>query len=140
VTDSHSPAQSPSDAARDLAAVIDPPDDITADPAALTEWRRLIAAIADAGGILKSADRNIIATAVRTHAVNAAMYAHVKEFGAIIKWPNGLPGPSPQYKAFKETANLLRGLLADLGATPAARHFDLPAADATDANTDDLEF
>ena len=119
------------------ATEIDPPDDITADPAALAEWRRLVAAIADAGGLLKSADRSIIATAVRTHAVNAAMYQHVREFGAIIKWPNGLPGPSPQYKAFKETANLLRGLLADLGATPASRH---PAADAREENPDTLEF
>jgi len=75
--------------------------------------------------------------------VNQTCYQHVREHGPIVKWPNGLPGQSPQYKAFLATATLLRGLLADLGATPAsrARSFDPPAlAAAAAAGADALEF
>ena len=46
---------------------------------------------------------------------------HVAAHGSVIKWPNGVPGPSPFYKVAKDAAGQLRGLLNDLGLTPAAR-------------------
>lgn len=102
-----------------------PPPDIADDPDSLGEWNRIVGAAAQAGRQLKTADSSLLALYVRTWATNRKCYTHMTQFGAIIKWPNGIPGPSPQYKVFAETAKLLRGILADLGCTPAARGLDV---------------
>jgi P27 family predicted phage terminase small subunit len=102
-----------------------PPADIAGDPDLLAEWTRIVAAAVKAGHTLKPADNSILALYVRTWSANRKCYEHVAKFGSVIKWPNGIPGASPQYKVFVETAKLLRGLLADLGCTPAARGLNL---------------
>lgn len=100
----------------------DPPPDITGE--ALAEWNRICDAIEATGHTLKPADRSILATYVRTWTISQKCYQHVLEHGAIMEWPNGNRGPTAEYKAFRETVPLLRGLLAELGATPASRNFD----------------
>lgn len=101
-----------------IVRLINPPPSIGGE--ALAEWDRVCGELAAAGGI-QVADRAIIVTYCQAWAVNRAAAEHVARYGAIIKWPNGLPGPSPFYKAWRETTSLLRGLLADLGLTPATR-------------------
>jgi P27 family predicted phage terminase small subunit len=102
---------------------LEPPADLAAD--SVTEWYRVIAAVAHTGRTLKTADQPLLTLYVSTWKINRQAYQHVAQYGAIIKWPNGLPGASPQYKSFIETSKQLRGLLADLGCTPASRDFDI---------------
>jgi P27 family predicted phage terminase small subunit len=115
---------------------LQPPQDLTA--AELAEWIRITAAVEATGHALRPADRSILVIYVRTWHVFATCCQHVREFGPVIKWPNGMPGPSPQYKTMRETATLLRGLLADLGATPASRNFDQAMKDAASTALEDL--
>jgi P27 family predicted phage terminase small subunit len=70
---------------------------------------------------LDAADRAIMTLHCQTWATWASVTKHVIKFGAVIKWPNGVPGPSPFYKVQKETAGILRGTLADMGLTPESR-------------------
>ena len=112
------------------------PEDIQGD--ALTEWHRIREAAAELGHPIREADRSIMALYCRTWVVNQKCYQHVQQFGPIIKWPNGMPGPSPQYKTFEATVKLLRGLLADLGCTPASRDFDVKTVEPT-APTHELD-
>jgi P27 family predicted phage terminase small subunit len=114
-----------------------PPDDITGE--LLDEWHRIEHSVASLGHPIKHADRSILATYCRTWAVNRSAYRHIQRYGAVVKWPNGMPGPSPFYKSFAETTKLLRGLLADLGATPAARDFDIRPVTESKEETDELE-
>jgi P27 family predicted phage terminase small subunit len=78
---------------------LQPPEDIEGE--VLDEWNRVIAAGEEIGRQWKAADRSILATYCRTWIVNRECFQHVKTFGSVIKWPNGLPGASPQYKNFK---------------------------------------
>ena len=112
-------------------ASIEPPEDIAGE--ALAEWHRVCRTLEAMGRQIKDADRSILALYCRTWAVNRECYEKIKGGMSVIKWPNGMPGPSPFYKNFKETAVILRGLLADIGCTPASRDFDIvPAAKPED--------
>jgi P27 family predicted phage terminase small subunit len=100
---------------------ITPPAELTGE--ARLEWDRIVEELA-AAGRLDRTDRAIVSTYCLAWAAHQAAALQVARHGSVIKWPNGLPGPSPFYKVQKETATLLRGLLADLGLTPAARGLD----------------
>ena len=120
-------------------SAISPPPELTGE--ALAEWLRICEAVEQTGRTLKPADRSLLITYVRTWQISQACYEHVRRWGAIVKHANGVAGPSPQYKAFKETVQLLRGLLSDLGATPAARGFDQAESEANaQAKADELTF
>jgi P27 family predicted phage terminase small subunit len=99
------------------------PDDLEGD--ALSEWHRVCEAAEQVGHPIREADRSILATYCRTWVVNQSCFAHIKKFGPVVVWPNGMPGPSPQAKMFEASVKLLRGLLADLGCTPSSRNFDV---------------
>jgi P27 family predicted phage terminase small subunit len=115
------------------AAGEDPPP-AELDAPALAEWGRVTAELA-AAGKLAAADRAILTLYVQTWATYAAAAAHVAEHGAVLKWSNGQPGISPFHKVAKEAAGALRGLLKDLGLTPAARG----TAKAAPPPADDLD-
>lgn len=113
-----------------------PPEDMEGE--ALLEWHRVVAELA-ARGTLDSADRGILTVHCQTRAAHAVAAKHVAQFGPVIKWPNGVPGPSPFYKTMKECAAVLCGTLADMGLTPAARAKQkTPAAEPEDADDLDL--
>lgn len=95
-----------------------PPEEL--DGEALLEWHRIVAEL-DAAGTLDKTDRAILTLYAQTWATHHAAARAVAQHGSVIKWPNGMPGPSPFYKVAKETAGQLRGLLADLGLTPTSR-------------------
>ena len=99
-----------------------PPANVTGP--AREEWERIVAVAEATGRKLIAADRTLLVQYIRAWTVNEQAFDHVRKHGPVIKWPNGLPGPSPQYKVWTESARQLRGLLADLGFTPAAREFD----------------
>ena len=109
-----------------------PPEDL--DGEALLEWERVVTEL-EAVGKLDKADRAVLTLYAQTWATwNAAMQAVVKH-GSVIKYPNRMVGPSPFYKVAKETAAQLRGLLTDLGLTPAAR-----GTSGGDDSIEDLSF
>ena len=103
-----------------------PPDDL--DGEALLEWGRVCDDL-DALGTLDAADRAVLTLYVQTWQANQTVARHVMKFGPIAKQHNGVVGQTPHYKTMRETAALLRQLLADLGLTPASR----PAAAPDDA-------
>jgi P27 family predicted phage terminase small subunit len=109
----------------------EPPQDITG--AAREEWDRICAAVEAMNRQIKPADRSILATYCRIWTVNQDVYQHILQHGAVVKWLNDMPGQSPQYKTFRETTQLLRALLGDIGCTPQSRDFDIePEAQATE--------
>ena len=95
-----------------------PPEDL--DGEALLEWHRISEEL-DSLGLLDRADRAIMTLYARTWAQWHAANQHVTAFGAIVKGNNQVAGRSPFYTVVRETAAQLRGLLADMGLTPAAR-------------------
>jgi len=105
---------------------IKPPTDITGD--ALDEWNRIIAAVKQVGHEIKPADASLLATYCRTWTVNQLAYKHIQENGSTVVLANRIVCQSQQYKIFEKTTALLRGLLADLGASPASRKFDQKTA------------
>jgi P27 family predicted phage terminase small subunit len=102
---------------------IKPPEDITGE--SLEEWNRIIKAVESLGREIKPADRSLLAIYCRTYSINRQVFEHVQKFGPVIKWSNGLPGNSPQYKTFIETTKILNTQLAALGCTPESRKFDV---------------
>lgn len=103
--------------------IIQPPSDITGE--AMGEWNRVCEALKKMGRKLREADRSILATYCRTWIINRDCFVKVQAEGAIITHINGAVGPSPHYRAFKETTIILRNLAGDLGLTPASRNFDV---------------
>jgi P27 family predicted phage terminase small subunit len=101
------------------------------DGEALLEWGRISDEL-DALGMLDKVDRGIMVIHCQTWAVYRQCTEAVQRFGAVIKWPNGVPGPGPFYKVMKETANMLRSTFGDLGLTPAARNFKAKTEDEGD--------
>jgi P27 family predicted phage terminase small subunit len=91
-----------------------PPEDL--DGEALLEWHRIIAELEQLG-TLATADRAAITLYCQTWATNQQVAKHVNKFGAVIKWPNGVPGQSPWFKTQKETTTLLSKLLDQIGLT-----------------------
>jgi P27 family predicted phage terminase small subunit len=114
-------------------AAIARPEDLTGDQ--VQEWDRICGELQTAAGEVNAADRSILIQYVQTWSINRSAAEHVNRYGTIIKWPNGQPGPSPFYKAWKETTALMRGLLSDLGLTPATRK---PVAKEEDSGELDL--
>ena len=112
----------------------EPPPDIEGE--ALAEWNRICSDLEAAGRRLLPADRSILATYVRTWSVSQDCYRNVRKDGPVMTHLNGTRGPTPEYKTFRETVSMLRGLLADLGATPASRNFD----QVEDDHETELEF
>jgi P27 family predicted phage terminase small subunit len=87
---------------------------------ALAEWNRVCDELAVLGRLDK-ADRAILTLYVQVWATNQAAQRDVFQWGSTVKYSNGNVGQAPFYKVAKETAAQLRGLLADLGLTPAIR-------------------
>ena len=92
------------------------------DAEALAEWERVCGELETLGQLDKT-DRAILTLYAQTWSINQAAAALVAQHGGhgVIKFPNGMTGQAPFYKTQKETAAQLRGLLNDLGLTPAAR-------------------
>jgi P27 family predicted phage terminase small subunit len=107
------------------------PDDLEGE--ALLEWDRVCAEL-EKQGRLDQADRSVITIYCHTWATYKAAQRNTFEHGAVVKFPNGIPGQSPHYKTMKELANILRLMLADLGLTPAAR------GKSKEQPTDELNF
>jgi P27 family predicted phage terminase small subunit len=100
-----------------------PPDDM--GEAALLAFHELCDEL-ESMGRLEHTDRAIIATTADTWAAFRAAAAGVTAHGPIIKSSNGVVGESPFAKAQMKYGALLRGLLADLGLTPATRAAEVP--------------
>lgn len=95
------------------------PPDTLAD-AALLEFHR-VCDLLEADGRLSAADGPLITVYAETSAIYSDVMRHVRQHGAVVKWPNGTVGPSPFYKTSRECATQLRGMLADLGLNPLTR-------------------
>jgi P27 family predicted phage terminase small subunit len=95
-----------------------PPEDL--DGEALLEWERIVAEL-EARGTLDKADRALLTLYAQTWGQWHEAMRGVTKYGAVIRYPNKTTGPSPFYKVAKETAVILRGLLNDMGLTPASR-------------------
>lgn len=95
------------------------------DEESSTEWNRICAAANASGRKFKEADRALLETYVRTWKIWKECHARVQVEGSVITHHNGVLGTNPYYKNFHELTKLLRGLLADLGCTPASRDFDV---------------
>jgi P27 family predicted phage terminase small subunit len=102
-----------------------PPE--TLDGEGLLEWHRIVDELDDAGRLDK-ADRALLTLYAQTWEQYQAAIRGVAKYGAVIKYTSNV-GPSPHYKVAKELAAQLRGLLNDLGLTPASRKLDAAAQD-----------
>lgn len=89
---------------------------------ALLEWERLCNEL-DQAGLLSTADRAIMTLHCQTWMVYRQTIEATHKYGAVIKWPNGIPGPGPFWKVASECTKMLRGTIRDLGLTPASRGF-----------------
>ena len=96
-----------------------PPEDLDAE--ALLEWGRICDELAAAGCPDLAAYRAILTVYVQTWETHQTVMRFVRQHGPIVKFSNGVTGASPFHKAARECAAQLRGLLTDLGLTPAAR-------------------
>jgi P27 family predicted phage terminase small subunit len=101
-----------------------PPEDLDAE--ALLEWGRICRELKGLGR-LELADRAIMTTHCQIWSVFRKNAKAVSQFGAVVRWHNGVAGPAPFYRVARETAALLRGTLADLGLTPASRGLKVQA-------------
>ena len=113
------------------------PDDFPVAPDGLSpeehqEWARVCSEMATAGS-LSRADRAILTIYVSLWKAQREASEGVAKHGAVIKYSNGMVGPSPFFKVQKETAQQLRGLLNDLGLTPASRGFGASTGDGGDS-------
>lgn len=106
-----------------------PPEELDGEP--LLEWHRVCGEL-EAAGRLEKTDRAILVLYVETWAAWRAVSTGVTKFGAVIKFPNGVTGASPFAKLQKEYGTQLRGLLNDLGLTPAARATKSAATEPAD--------
>jgi P27 family predicted phage terminase small subunit len=95
-----------------------PPEDL--DGEGLLEWQRVCDEL-HAAGRLDKTDRAVLTLYAETWQTWRANMRGVNQHGAVIKYSNGMVGPSPFFKVAKETAAQLRGLLNDMGLTPASR-------------------
>src|SRR5579863_2270795 len=82
-----------------------PPDDL--DTEALAEWHRVIANVQATNRQRKAADVSILSAYCRTWSIHRQCFEHIRKYGPVIKWSNGTPGQSPQYKTFRECTTLL---------------------------------
>lgn len=110
-----------------------PPDDLQNE--GLLEWGRICDELSDAG-LLNKADRAIIKLYCDAWQTYTAAQAAVNVSGPVVKYPNGMPGPSPLFNVAEKTAARMEKLLAQLGLTPAARHRLAPK----DADQLELQF
>ena len=94
-------------------------------PADLSEIGRVefhrVVGVLEAGGRLETADPALIEVYARTYDAFRAAAARVSSDGAVVTHPNDTRSVSPDFKVMQALARLLRGLLRDLGLTPAAR-------------------
>lgn len=97
------------------------------DEETASEWERICKAAGLVGRKFKEADRALLETYVRTWKIWKDCHTKVQVEGSVITHHNGVVGTNPYYKNFHELTKLLRGLLADLGCTPASRDFDVKA-------------
>lgn len=95
-----------------------PPSDIKGE--ARKEWGRVCAELGRLGR-LTSVDRGILTVHCTAWAMHRQAADTVDADGPSCVLPNGCPAQTPAFKAWKETATMLRGTLADLGLTPASR-------------------
>ena len=98
------------------------------DDACREEWERICDEVEAVGHPIRTADRSLLVTYCRVWSLHRATYRKLQQEGAVIEFSNGNKGMNPEYKVFKEMTQQLRGLLADLGATPASRDFDVKIA------------
>jgi P27 family predicted phage terminase small subunit len=104
------------------AKTIEPPADISGE--ALSEWQRVAEALGKMGRKLREVDRSILAQYCRAWIIARDAFSKVQAEGSTIVYSNGMPGPSPHLKIFREMSVIVRGLANDLGLTPASRNFD----------------
>lgn len=86
----------------------------------LLEWERILDELNDAGK-LETTDRALIVLYVTTWRRWREASRHVEEFGVVVKFGNGVPGPNPFYKIEEKEGRNLRALLVELGLTPSSR-------------------
>ena len=96
-----------------------PPPPETLDGEALLEWDRVVSELEHADTLSK-VHRAVLTLYAETWSTWNEARRHVVRFGSIIKHHNGVAGQNPHYKVMLEMGKQLRGLLDDLGLTPAS--------------------
>lgn len=90
------------------------------DEAGKAEWRR-VAPILVRNGLLTEMDVDALTTYCHAYALWKEANAKIRQFGIVIKSPNGYPMPSP-YLAIANKAMLqMKGLMSEFGMTPSSR-------------------
>ena len=94
------------------------PDHLDAEAA--IEWHK-ITAILSQMRILSVADKAAIAIYCQAWSTMIEAHKQVREFGAVVKSPNGYPIQNPHLSIANGAAKQLKTMLTELGLTPAAR-------------------
>ena len=89
-------------------------------PVAKREWKRVAGILADAG-LLSTIDRAALAGYCQAWATWIEAQASLREYGVIIKSPNGYPMPSPYLSVANKAFEQMRMMLAEFGMSPSSR-------------------
>lgn len=100
------------------AASLEPPTWL--DEASKVEWNRL-APILSQNGILTQMDVDALCAYCETWVRWKEATAKIRQFGMVIKSPNGMPMPSPYISIANQAMTTMKALLTEFGMTPSAR-------------------
>lgn len=95
-----------------------PPEHLEGE--ALLEWHRVCDEL-HSQNRLEKVDRAVLTLYAETWATWQGALRHVAKYGAVIKLHNNVAGRNPYYQVMRESALILRQLLADMKLTPACR-------------------
>jgi P27 family predicted phage terminase small subunit len=84
------------------------------------EWRRVARLLKDAG-LLEQLDKTLLAAYCTVYTRWVEAEAKVKEFGMVVKGPNGFPMQSPWLSVANRAMKEMLSILGELGMTPASR-------------------
>jgi P27 family predicted phage terminase small subunit len=90
------------------------------DESAKAEWRR-VAPILSRNGLLTEMDLDALTAYCHAWCVWKDANAKIKQFGMVIKSPNGYPIPSPYLPIANKAMLHMKGLMSEFGMTPSAR-------------------
>jgi P27 family predicted phage terminase small subunit len=94
--------------------------------AALLAWHAYVDELAEISPVDRL-DRAALTSLAQATALKNEAAANIEKTGAVIKLPNGYPGPTPFLKVFFEAAKLEKALLIQFGLTRTSRAKVKPA-------------
>jgi P27 family predicted phage terminase small subunit len=100
------------------AAIPDCPEELS--DAAKDEWQRIAQELYDMG-LLSRVDRAALATYCQAWGTWIEAQASLRQYGTVIRSPNGFPMPSPYLAIANKAFEQLKAMLVEFGMSPSSR-------------------